>query len=556
VAEIDVGGAKTRRSRLAGAGPIACLLSAALALAIEIALPNTWEAAKVVCLIVAVGVSILRLGTEGAMAARIDALLRRTDALVPIDGADDGIDRLEGNVAQIEAVLCSFEHRLAQRHPISGLPTREPLFARIESDIAVGVERGLLGVVGFVDFERLVAFDPGLADRAFATVIERALRMLGTLPMVAQVDRSRLAIWFGAGCDIDQAEVQLDALGYALGDAIGDGDRELLPEIRVGTAFCPQAAVTPERLLARAIAALAQTAATAAQPEGDPVEAARERYALEQDLRRAVSRAEFELQYQPLIDAAAGRVCGAEALLRWQHPVQGPIPPSRFVPIMESAGLADEVGLWTLNAACREARGWQRQDLGHGAASLRIAVNVSGRQLARPDMRALIERTLARHSLAPAVLEIELTETVATGDVESAAALFAELRTLGIAIAIDDFGTGYSSFSALRSLVFDKIKIDREFVTSVDSRTDSQAICRSIIALGQGLGIRVLAEGVERHEEYAWLRGAGCTHFQGYYFAAPLEPAAFVDFVRDVPRLTALLSLSPIEQPLPERLRA
>ena len=151
-------------------------------------------------------------------------------------------------------------------------------------------------------------------------------------------------------------------------------------------------------------------------------------------------------------------------------------------------------------------------------------------------------RTLARHSLGPDALEVELTETVAAGDGERTAALFRHLRTLGVAIAIDDFGTGYSSFSALRQLAFDKLKIDREFVTDVDSRRDSQAICQSVIALGRGLGIRVLAEGVERAAEYAWLRAHGCVHFQGYYFAQPLAEDAFRAFVADRDGLDRLLA--------------
>jgi EAL domain-containing protein (putative c-di-GMP-specific phosphodiesterase class I) len=166
----------------------------------------------------------------------------------------------------------------------------------------------------------------------------------------------------------------------------------------------------------------------------------------------------------------------------------------------------------------------------------------------------LIERTLARHSLSSDMLEIELTETIATGDTHRIAGLFAQLRRLGVAIAIDDFGTGFSSFSTLRTLRFDKIKIDREFVTAVDQRRDSQAICRAILALGQGLGIRVLAEGVETADEYAWLHAQGCRYFQGYYFARPLDDQAFPSFVRDTRRLADLLA--PRSAAPSERLRA
>jgi EAL domain-containing protein (putative c-di-GMP-specific phosphodiesterase class I) len=171
-------------------------------------------------------------------------------------------------------------------------------------------------------------------------------------------------------------------------------------------------------------------------------------------------------------------------------------------------------------------------------------------------MHQLIERTLKRHSLSPRALEIELTESAAAADVGRTGRLFDGLRKQGIRIAIDDFGTGFSSLSSLRALAFDKIKIDREFVTEVERRRDSQAICQSVIALGRGLGIRVLAEGVERHEEYAWLRQHGCYEFQGFYFAQPLTGTEFQSFARDTAKLNALLALDvrQIQQTLVQRL--
>ncbi len=446
------------------------------------------------------------------------------------------LDRLGQALDGLSKLVGSLEQRVTQRHPISGLPTREPLFAAIEADCA-DAPGGVLGLISLADFERLTAFDPALAEQMLIAIVDRARRMLGDRRMLAQIDRFRLAIWYGPDADADAARAQLDALGYALGAPIHVGAQEWLPEVAIGIAAVPTEGATPQGLLARAIASLSAGAMVAAEPAADPVEAARERYAMEQDLRRAIDRGEFELRFQPLVDVDARRVCGAEALLRWTHPVHGPVPPSRFIPIVEASGLADEVGLWALNAACREARTWQRQ----GLDGLRVAVNISGHQLERSDLPALIERTLARHTLSPDALEVELTETVAAGDAERSATVFRHLRALGVKVAIDDFGTGYSSFSALRQLAFDKLKIDREFVTSVDQRRDSQAICRSMIALGQGLGIRVLAEGVERREEYDWLRRHGCTHFQGYYFAQPLDPERFQAFVRDDANLSRLL---------------
>ena len=480
------------------------------------------------------------------LAARGERILL---AYQPVDDTGRPLDRLGRVLDGVADLLGAFEHRTARRHPISGLPTREPLFGAIEQDL-LDCRRGVLGLISLVDFERLTAFDPLLAEQMLVATVDRARRMLGDGRMIAQVDRFRLAVWYGPDTDVAAARAQLDALGYALGAPIRTGAQEWLPDVRIGTACVVEEGATPQGLLARATAALSAGIAVTAEPLVDPVVAARERYAIEQDLRRAIERGEFELRFQPLVDADARRTCGAEALLRWTHPVHGAVPPSRFIPIVEAAGLADEVGLWALNAACREARTWQRL----GLAPLRVAVNISGHQLERTDFHALIERTLARHTLGPDALEVELTETVATADGERVAALFRHLRALGVAIAIDDFGTGYSSFSALRRLSFDKLKIDREFVTAVDQRRDSQAICRSMIALGKGLGIRVLAEGVERREEYEWLRRQGCGHFQGYYFSQPLAAGAFQAFVRDGAELSRLLG--PPLHSRPERLSA
>jgi Amt family ammonium transporter len=529
----------------------ACTLVAAAALASALLLPYG-PAARTAAISVATGLGAALAGWAAyhRRLARLTARAQRTLLRYqPTAIAGSTLDRLDRTIGGMAALLGSLERRVTQRHPISGLPTREPLFAAIEADLALA-HHGVLGLISLVDFERLTAFDPAAADEMLVAIVDRARRMLGERRTLAQVDRFRLAVWCGTDADTAAACAQLDALAYALGAPIKAGARDWLPEIRITTACVPPEGTTPQALLSRAISAVSLPGATAAAPIADPIDAARERYAMEQDLRRAIERGEFDLRFQPLIDAEARRVSGAEALLRWTHPVHGPVPPSRFVPIVEAAGLADEVGLWVLNAACREARSWQRQGLG----TLRVAVNISGHQLDRSDLHALIERTLARHSLAADALEVELTETVAAGDAGRTAALFRHLRALGVAIAIDDFGTGYSSFSALRQLSFDKLKIDREFVTAVDQRRDSQAICRSMIALGHGLGIRVLAEGVERREEYDWLRQHGCAHFQGYYFAPPLDAVAFQSFVQDGEQLARRLAPLPFSRP--ERLSA
>lgn len=452
--------------------------------------------------------------------------------------------------AEAEAGAIATVRRPTQAHPVSGLPVREALLAQMNAD-----QVGMLGAIAFADFERLSAFDVALAERAFAVATDRLRRMLPADRFAAQVDRGHIGLWIG-GVDEAAFRAELDAIGYALGEAIELDGQQLDPQIKIRSArFEASAGMDAQTFLARTLASFALPAdaiGTAQAPVVDYADLARDRYALEQDLRRAIERRELSLAYQPLIDAGEGRVCGAEALLRWAHPERGPVSPARFVPIMEAIGLASEIGLWVLNGAVREAQGWRTR----GLSGLRVAVNVSSLQLERDDLPLLVQRTLQHHDLPATALEIELTESVATSDADHCRRIFESLRAMGVKLAVDDFGTGYSGFSSLRALTFDKIKIDREFVTDVDRRRDSQAICHSIIALGRGLGIRVLAEGVERRAEYEWLRRHGCQHFQGYYFGAPMDGADFADFASDHAGLTRLLRLDAGPNRIHERLSA
>jgi Amt family ammonium transporter len=441
---------------------------------------------------------------------------------------------LDAEVAGIEQQLQSLRHRIIDIHPVSGLPVREGLIERIAADGA-----GHLGIIAFTDFDRLSAFDPAQADRVFALCAARLRGMVTRDRFLAQIDRGQIGLWFGIHVADTDAWAELDAISYALGEVILDGEVQIIPQVAVRlAAYEGPAAMTPAAFVTRTLASLSlPLGASPAASVVDHAADAREQFALEQDLRQAIDRRELRLAYQPLIDASQGYVSGAEALIRWEHPTRGLIPPSQFVPVIEAMGLAGEIGTWALNTALREASGWAAV----GLDRLRVAVNVSSLQLENDELPLLIQRTLQNHGVSASQLEIELTESVATSDAEHCRGIFHALRAMGVKLAVDDFGTGYSGFSSLRTLAFDKIKIDREFVTDVDRRGDSQAICQSVIALGRGLGIRVLAEGVERHGEYAWLRRHGCHHFQGYYFGQPMAGDAFLAFVGDRAGLDDLL---------------
>ena len=365
-------------------------------------------------------------------------------------------------VAHLTGRIRALQHRTTWRHPLTGFATRENLIAAIAEDIGRESEPTILGAIRFVDYNRLVAF---------ASAPEA--RQKAQWPPRAHVDRDCFAIWF-RGAEPEAAAVELQALCYALGAEITAGELTVVPEIEVGTALYPVDGGDPATLINHALVSFARPGADrgAVSAPGKSAEIARERFALEQDLRHAISREQLQMVFQPVVDLSKG-VIGAEALLRWRHPEAGMISPARFIPILEDADLIDEIGRWTLNTACREMRRWQQR----GLKDLKVAVNLSAAQLRDPGLKQTIQRTLARHHLSPRVLELELTETAATEDAERTFALFGELRALGIGLAIDDFGSGYSSLSYLKNLPFDKLKVDREFVVDVNLHKDSQAIC-------------------------------------------------------------------------------
>lgn len=469
-------------------------------------------------------VRALRPIGEIAEALRVPMQLEMCIGL-PRDRTDEpGV--IMAGVADLAARISSLHHRWTQRHPLTALPTREYLLDEMARDLESEPDRMLLGIVRFGDFDRLAAFDPAAAEEGIRSFAVRLAAAAGKTRPLAHVDRDCFAIWFRNACDLTTAATELEAICYTLRAEVGAGTLKLVPDVTVGVAVYPRDGMDPAALITRALVTLKRTGSVKEDILGFAVREskARERFTLEQDLRHAIAREQFELHYQPVVDIAARRLVGAEALLRWHHPTAGMISPSRFVPILEESGLTDEVGMWTLNAACREAHRWQTQ----GLEDLKVAVNLSARQLRDPQLKDMIRRTLRRHKLSPEVLEIELTETVATEGAERTLALFTELRATGISLAIDDFGSGYSSLSYVKNLPFDKLKIDREFVVKVHERRDSQAICRCLIELARGLGLKLLAEGVEREEEVNLLRSFGCTLFQGYFFSRPLSGEEFL----------------------------
>jgi diguanylate cyclase (GGDEF)-like protein/PAS domain S-box-containing protein len=247
-----------------------------------------------------------------------------------------------------------------------------------------------------------------------------------------------------------------------------------------------------------------------------------ERLSLRNGLRLALERSEFVLHYQPRVDLHSGKVVGAEALLRWNHPERGLLAPGVFIGAAEESGLIVEVGEWVLQEACRHAAHWHE----NGMAHLTVAVNLSAVQFLRGDLESTVERVLARSGLEPGLLELELTESILIRDTETTLATVKRLKALGVRLSIDDFGTGYSSLSYLKRFAVDRLKIDRSFIHGLDLGSEDAAIVRAIVQMAHSLELRTIAEGVENERHLAMLRQFGCDEAQGYFFAAPMTMQA------------------------------
>jgi EAL domain-containing protein (putative c-di-GMP-specific phosphodiesterase class I) len=246
------------------------------------------------------------------------------------------------------------------------------------------------------------------------------------------------------------------------------------------------------------------------------------RFTLENRLSRGLQRRQFTLHYQPQVDLASWRITGAEALLRWQHPELGSIPPADFIPSAEKSGLIIPIGEWVLRAACLQLKKWHDG----GFPTLNLAINVSARQFQEPASVDKIVAILQETGLDPGCLELELTEGLFMPKAEHVVRSLGKLKDIGVRLAIDDFGTGFSSLEYLRRLPLDTLKIDQSFVRDT-SNLDGAALVSSIVALAQKLRLRVVAEGVETHEQLAFLQRLGCDEMQGYLFSRPLPGEQF-----------------------------
>jgi len=421
---------------------------------------------------------------------------------------------------------------LANYDTLTDLPNRVLLGQRLGKAIEEAEHIERLVAVLFIDLDRFKVINDTLGhdsgDELLKVVARRLSEAVRPGDTVARYGGDEFVIVLANVAHIDDVTRVVNKILGWLSPAITIGGRELFVTPSIGITLYPFDDATSDELLRNADSAMFD-----AKEQGgncfrfytaEMNARAERRLTLETGLRHALERGEFLLHYQPQVDIASGAILGAEALIRWQHPDWGLVSPAEFIPLAEETGLILPIGEWVLNEACSQARRWH--DAGH--VDLRIAVNLSGRQLSQKNLVDIVAATLARCAVAHGMLELEITESLLMQDLEQIAGTLEALVALGVSVSMDDFGTGYSSLSYLKRLPIDVLKIDQSFVRDISSDPDDAAIVQAIIAMAHSLGIKVMAEGVETAEQLAFLRQHRCDGMQGYYFSRPLPPEQFI----------------------------
>jgi diguanylate cyclase (GGDEF)-like protein/PAS domain S-box-containing protein len=441
---------------------------------------------------------------------------------------------------------------LAYYDALTGLPNRTLFRDRLSKALASARRRKEKVALLFLDLDRFKTINDSLGhsvgDLLLKEVAERLKKWAREQDTVARLGGDEFVVVLTALMDIGDAAVAADRILKAMTpDCIVQGHL-LSISCSLGISVFPDNGREPETLLKNADAAM-----YCAKEQGrnnfqfftqEMNVQAVERMTLENSLRVALERNELFLVYQPQMDIATGQITGAEALLRWQHPVLGLVPPDKFIPIAENSGLIIPIGEWVLKTACVQARQWQDE----GLPAIPVAVNVSAIQLRHNRFLQVVEKVLDEAGLRSQYLELELTEGLLFSNADLTLSLLQELSEMGLKLSIDDFGTGYSSLSYLRHFPVCKLKIDRSFVQAMTVNSDDAAITSTIINMGKSLNLTVIAEGVENEEQMSFLRDHGCDEIQGYYFSRPLAVADFPAKVRGT--LSALVGqdLDPFQE--------
>ncbi|MCS0584599.1 EAL domain-containing protein [Massilia pinisoli] len=430
-------------------------------------------------------------------------------------------------------------HHLAYYQELTGLPNRT-LFGRlVDQALMVAQRNDATACVLYVDLNRFKLINGTLGrkvgDDLLRQVAERLRNSLRDEDVVAHLSGDEFAVGLFDIRQHFEATTVAQKLQGALEIPFLVQGHDLRVGASIGIAVYPQDGPDAETLLRMADIAMERAKEHAENPDRsvafyrlDMNEGMQQRMQIESGLRHALGNGELILHYQPKFEIGSTRLVGAEALVRWKHPVRGMIPPIEFIPLAESTGLIVQVGEWVLEQACAQAAIWQRA----GLPPFRLAVNVSAREFTA-SLPGRVAETLRRYRLDAHWLELEITESTLMHDIEHVIAIMDRISALGVALSLDDFGTGYSSLSYLKRFPIDTLKIDRSFTTGIPQDPSDCAIASTIIGMGRKLGHRVIAEGVETLEQLEFLRQAGCDEVQGYLYGKPLPAYEFEKSLRE-----------------------
>ena len=426
----------------------------------------------------------------------------------------------------------------AHHDALTGLPNRLLFRDRMEQALAMARRTGGGVALLFVDLDRFKVINDTLGHEAgdllLQEVAKRLVSCMREEDTVARMGGDEFVVIQRGIDQPDDAALLATRILAEVNRPLSVAGHEIVAGLSIGISLYPQDGEDVSALLKNADAAMYRAkdkGRNGYQYYSNEMNAAGlERLELESDLRQALQRGELRVHYQPQADLASGRIVGAEALVRWQHASRGVISPSVFIPLAEDNGMIGEIGEWVLDTACADAKAWQLA----GLPPLRVAVNVSGRQIGNDHVAEKIAAALKDTGLDPQFLEIEVTESVVMQDAARAISTLNTLQEMGVTLAIDDFGTGYSSLSYLKRFPINKLKIDKSFIDGVLDDPDDAAIALAIIAMAHSLRHTVIAEGVETEAQADFLRAHGCDEIQGYLFSRPLPADQFAEFLRDV----------------------
>lgn len=453
-----------------------------------------------------------------------------------INKANELLDSIERNSHRRREAEANLLH-MAQHDTLTGLPNRSMLqeqLGRILTDAGRRQRGAAVLCCGLDDFKEVnEQFSYHSGDSLLVAVADRLRANSGRLGSLARLGGDQFAlIQTGINEPYEAAELAQTILDD-LNRPFELGGHSISLRATIGITLFPDDGDDAEKLLQKAEQTMMLAKARSRNRYQFYIASLdsemRIRRELEKDLRGALARNEFHLVYQPQVSYSSNRVVGVEALIRWQHPERGLVPPDLFIPLAEQNGSIIGIGEWVLEQACQQLSQWHRD----GFSDLRMAVNLSTVQLHHSELSKLVTNLMQRYKLPAYSLELEVTETGLMEDISAAANHLSKLKKAGVLIAIDDFGTGYSSLSYLRGLPLDKIKIDKSFVLDVLVDEDDATIVRAIIQLGRSLNMQVIAEGVESAAQEAYIIDQGCSEGQGYYYSRPLSAPALADWLRN-----------------------